>query len=56
MTARPCRRYALPYRAVDQIVSYFLSFKDESSVPTLLWQQCLLAFCQHYKTEVRMPP
>ena len=46
------KKYALPYRVVDALVAYFVSFAADSSVPTLLWQQCLLAFAQHYKTEV----
>ncbi len=46
------KKYALPYRVVDELVRYFLSFIDAADVPTLLWQQCLLAFAQHYKTEV----
>jgi essential nuclear protein 1 len=46
------KRYALPYRVVDALVDYFTAFRDEASAPTLLWQQCLLAFAQHYKSEV----
>ena len=46
------KRYALPYRVVDQLVTYFLRFEDTSDTPTLLWQQSLLAFVQHYKTEI----
>uniref|UniRef100_A0A7S0NVA8 Bystin n=1 Tax=Calcidiscus leptoporus TaxID=127549 RepID=A0A7S0NVA8_9EUKA len=46
------KKYALPYRVVDQLVEYFVSFKEAENTPTLLWQQCLLAFAQHYKTEV----
>ena len=46
------KKYALPYRVVDELVQYFLTFKDAAEVPTLLWQQCLLAFAQHYKTEI----
>jgi len=46
------KKYALPYRVVDQLVNYFLKFKEMEDTPTLLWQQCLLAFAQHYKSEV----
>jgi essential nuclear protein 1 len=46
------KRYALPYRVVDKLVDYFVGFRDDDAAPTLLWQQCLLAFAQHYKTEV----
>ena len=37
---------------VDQLVEYFVGFKEDTSVPTLLWQHTLLAFAQHYKTEL----
>merc|ERR1719181_1749572 len=46
------KKYALPYRVVDQLVEYFAAFKDATDVPPVLWQQTLLAFVQHYKTEV----
>jgi len=50
----PSPRYALPYRVVDQLVDYFVGFKEDTSVPTLLWQHTLLAFAQHYKTELTL--
>ncbi len=46
------KKYALPYRVVDSLVDYFVSFTDAEAVPPVLWQQMLLAFAQHYKAEV----
>jgi len=46
------KKYALPYRVIDQLVEYFASFESEDEQPTVLWQQTLLAFVQHYKAEV----
>jgi len=46
------KKYALPYRVVDQLVDYFCSFESDEEQPTVLWQQTLLAFVQHYKTEL----
>ena len=43
------KKYALPYRVVDALVEYFVSFRDSSEIPPVLWQQTLLAFVQHYK-------
>ena len=37
---------------VDALVAHFLAFRDATNVPTLLWQSSLLAFAQHYKTEI----
>lgn len=46
------KKYALPYRVVDQLVEYFCSFESDEEQTTVLWQQTLLAFVQHYKAEV----
>ena len=46
------KKYALPYRVINQLVVYFLGLVDSLETPTLLWQQSLLAFVQHYKTEI----
>jgi essential nuclear protein 1 len=46
------KKYALPYRVIDQLVDFFVSFTQAEEVQSLLWQQSLLAFAQHYKTEV----
>ena len=49
------KKYALPYRVVDQLVEYFTGFKDNTDLPPVLWQQTLLSFVQHYKSEVTLP-
>ena len=50
------KKYALPYRVVDALVEYFVSFRDSSEIPPVLWQQTLLAFVQHYKvTQLAVP-
>lgn len=49
------KKYGLPYRVVDQLVDFFVGFahgEKGEEVQTMLWQQCLLAFAQHYKTEL----
>lgn len=46
------KKYALPYRVIDGLVDYFASFRQCESAPTILWQQSLLAFAQHYKAEI----
>ena len=46
------KKYGLPYRVIDQLVDFFVGFAKEEEEQTLLWQQCLLSFAQHYKTEL----
>jgi len=46
------KKYALPYRVIDQLVTFFAAFVDAEEPPPVLWQQTLLAFVQHYKSEV----
>merc|ERR1712127_358152 len=46
------KKYALPYRVVNQLVEYFTTFLDVPEAPPVLWQQTLLAFVQHYKSEM----
>ena len=49
------KKYALPYRVIDQLVDFFVGFAHgelAEEQQTMLWHQCLLAFAQHYKTEV----
>lgn len=48
------KKYALPYRVIDRLVEYFASFVDAPEAPPVLWQQTLLAFVQHYKSEVTL--
>ena len=46
------KKYALPYRVVDALVEYFCSYEEVDEPPPVLWQQTLLAFAQHYKSEI----
>lgn len=49
------KKYGLPYRVIDQLVDFFVGFAHGElgeEQQTMLWQQCLLAFAQHYKTEL----
>jgi len=46
------KKYALPYRVIDALVEYFSGFADCTDIPSVLWQQTLLAFAQHYKAEI----
>merc|ERR1711998_784259 len=46
------KKYALPNRVVDALVEYLAGFVESAEVPSVLWQQALLAFAQHYKAEI----
>lgn len=52
MTAIIEKKYALPYRVVDALVDSFVQMKKDDRAMPLMWHQCLLAFAQHYKTEL----
>ncbi|GMS89080.1 hypothetical protein PENTCL1PPCAC_11255, partial [Pristionchus entomophagus] len=46
------KKYALPYKALDALVSHFLRFRvDERDLP-VLWHQTLLSLCQRYKNDL----
>merc|ERR1719223_1745788 len=36
------KKYALPYKVIDELVDYFVGFTHSDEVQPLLWQQCLL--------------
>lgn len=47
------KKYALPYRVLDAMVSHFLKFlEEEERVMPVIWHQSLLAFIQRYKNEL----
>ena len=54
ITALLEKKYALPYRAVDAVVEYFVRMKSETHTLPLLWHKSLLSFAQRYKTELTM--
>ena len=43
------KKYALPFRLIDQLVVHFLIFKQEKRALPVLWHQSLLVFAQRYK-------
>jgi len=45
------KKYALPRRVIDALVTHFLSFERESRVLPVVWHQSLLVFVQRYKFE-----
>ncbi|ETN76306.1 Bystin, partial [Necator americanus] len=46
------KKFALPYKAIDAIVSHFLRMKNDERDMPVLWHQCLLAVCQRYKNDL----
>jgi len=46
------KKYALPYRVIDEVVVHFMSFLDESRTLPVLWHQTLLVFAQRYKQDI----
>ncbi|KAI9073876.1 hypothetical protein K1719_044148 [Acacia pycnantha] len=47
------KKYALPYRVVDAVVSHYTRFVEETRIMPVIWHQSLLAFVQRYKNELR---
>ena len=46
------KKYALPYKVVDSLVSYFVSLKNDARLLPVLWHQSLLTFVQRYKQDL----
>eukprot|EP00741_Cyanophora_paradoxa_P004801 tig00000829_g4658.t1 len=46
------KKYSLPYRVIDAIVSHFLSFLSEMRQMPVIWHLSLLAFVQRYKGDI----
>ncbi|XP_047321620.1 bystin [Impatiens glandulifera] len=46
------KKYALPYRVLDALVSHFLKFVEDERTMPVIWHQSLLAFVQRYKNEL----
>lgn len=46
------KKYALPYRVIDAMVSHFMRFCEDSRDMPVIWHQSLLAFMQRYKHEL----
>lgn len=46
------KKYALPYRVLDSVLTHFVRFiEDERDLP-VIWHQSLLTFVQRYKNEL----
>ncbi|KAI8062855.1 Bystin-domain-containing protein [Gongronella butleri] len=46
------KKYALPFKVVDSLVSHFYRFERDPRVMPVLWQQSLLVFAQRYKEDM----
>nr|AEE63160.1 unknown [Dendroctonus ponderosae] len=46
------KKYALPYRVVDGLVSHFMRFAMDSRELPVLWHQAYLTFVQRYKADI----
>lgn len=44
------KKYSLPYKVVDGLVTHFMAFRNETRRLPVLWHQSLLVFAQRYKT------
>ncbi|KAI8092612.1 Bystin-domain-containing protein [Halteromyces radiatus] len=46
------KKYALPYKVVDALVSHFARFQNDPREMPVLWHQSLLVFTQRYKQDM----
>ncbi|RUS35552.1 Bystin-domain-containing protein [Jimgerdemannia flammicorona] len=46
------KKYALPYKVVDALVSHFARFRNDPRAMPVLWHQALLVFAQRYKQDL----
>lgn len=55
------KKYALPYQTIDDLVFYFMRFRDAAQAPEvaqnapqlpLVWHKAFLAFAQRYKNDI----
>lgn len=46
------KKYALPYRAIDALVFYWMRYRTEPEPMPVLWHQGFLAFAQRYKNDI----
>lgn len=44
------KRYNLPYKVIDALLNYFLTFTKEKRKLPVLWHQSILVFAQRYKS------
>uniref|UniRef100_A0A914CNJ3 Bystin n=1 Tax=Acrobeloides nanus TaxID=290746 RepID=A0A914CNJ3_9BILA len=48
------KKYTLPYRVLDGLVEHFYKMRSETRALPVLWHQSLLAFVQHYKSDLSL--
>ena len=46
------KKYALPYRVIDQMTEHFMAFVDDRRRMPVVWQKSLLVFAQRYKCDI----
>ncbi|KAJ2437097.1 snoRNA-binding rRNA-processing protein, partial [Coemansia sp. RSA 2424] len=46
------KKYALPYKVVDNLVFHFIRFKQDKRELPVLWHQAFLVFVQRYKADL----
>ncbi|XP_024393638.1 bystin [Physcomitrium patens] len=46
------KKYALPYRVLDAVLSHFVRFIEDDRDLPVIWHQSLLTFVQRYKNEL----
>ena len=46
------KKYSMPYRVIDGLVTHFLSFLTEQRKLPVIWHQSLLVFAQRYKNDL----
>ncbi|XP_002963678.2 bystin [Selaginella moellendorffii] len=46
------KKYSLPHRVIDAVVSHFVKFTEEERQLPVIWHQCLLTFVQRYKNSL----
>ena len=42
------KKYALPYRVIDSLMTHFLGFEEEERELPVVWHQSLLTFVQRW--------
>jgi len=47
------KKYSLPYRVIDSLVKYFVSFEKDSRKMPVIWHQNVLMFVQRYKNDIK---
>lgn len=46
------KKYSLPYRVIDSLITYFVGFEHDERKMPVIWHQNILMFVQRYKNDV----